>query len=129
MGDLPDASTANGEERMPELLSELLEGRRLRQYLLRTGPIKLGDILGQSENRPRTLYTLLKLKREGDVKLEGWEVAVAQATNLAGEIAELDEQQAATVLTLEEAARPDGPLMKLLVSLSEHGFRRAAAGA
>ncbi len=56
---------------MAELFSELLGKGQLRQYLLRMGPISLGDICSQSPDRTKTLITLLRLTKEGDARVEG----------------------------------------------------------
>jgi len=118
-----------GATGMAELFSELLGKGQLRQYLLRTGPISLGDVFSQSPDRTKTLITLLRLTKEGDARVEGEANAARLFEGLAPEVTRLREESppGRVVDRLQESIQTPG-FANLVVSLSESGFRKAAAG-
>lgn len=109
--------------------SQLLAKGQLRQYLLRTGPIRLGDILAQSPDQTETLIALLRLKKEGEVRLDGEKRGGALFESLADKVAGFIEESrpAFTVQELQDSTQ-NPVLAHLIVSLSENGFRKAATG-
>jgi hypothetical protein len=109
--------------------SEFLEKGQLPQYLLRTGPIKLADMFAQSPDRTKTLITVLGLMKEGEVRIEGDANAKRLFEGLATELAEsIDESPPLLLVAARLHESLGNPAFgNLLVSLSENGFRKAAA--